>query len=506
MTFLAGKVNMVSVWSEPTSGNAACFSTPVIDMNFVSPTFSGPVNLYCATDWYCYARNAKTGALLWSYATGGQCYGRPQAADVNGDGYTESFFPSHEGYIYSFDSQGNRRFVFANLYIREGYNDGVLNTVGSVQYYGGGTATGGAITSSTSTTLTDTTQNWGANSFIRGVVGTNSLVKITTGTGSGATLYEIDTALGSLITFQPGVVFPATDATSRYQIIPRYVSDAYFQHAGTLKLNVDGNWYLYITGFDNTCCKINADTGSLIWEFHSLENNEPFPLVADPANPATGTNLKVYFGSIDKHLYALNEADGSLDWATAFNEGLDAFLTMAPVHGDGVQKMLVNERSSSDTSAGRLWILDAITGAIEYDTSWQLGDLNTQPLALPRPWDTTEKYNIYIAGLANLPSMFDDTCRLLWQDIRGDASDTVAFRSSPISADINRDGFDEIFHCNNTSLMCVYTQGGARLATFSSNGGVEGTPSINNLFGDGELYASVPEIGGYMTLYHFVVT
>lgn len=502
-SFKAGRVNMVKVWTEPTVGAQPCFSTPDVNMNYHSPSFSGPVVLYCAYDGFFYARDAKTGNLLWSYQSAGQCYGRPTSGDVNFDGNTESFFASHDGHIYSFDSLGNKRWAFANLYIREGHNDGIFWTDGDGNpQFGGTTAAGGSITSSTSTTLVDNSQNWGMNSFIRGILGQNSSVKITAGTGAGATLYEINTAVGDTITFQPAVVFPATDATSRYQVIPKYGSDAYYQHAGTIAQETDNQWFLYITGFDGTCCKIDADSGALIWQFHSLENNEPFPLL----NTVAGIGYTCFFSSIDKNVYALNAETGAKIWATSFPEPLDAFLAIAPVHGDGVLKLLVNGRRSGNSAGGRCSVLDAATGDIEFQSPDQLGDLDSVPLALPRTWDTTGKYNIYFAGDSAQPTMIDDTGRLLWQDTRGDTSGLQSFNSSPVASDVNLDGFDEIFHCNQSGIMCIYTQAGARFATFGSNGGVEGTPSIINLYGDGNKYAMVPELAGFMTLYQFVVT
>ena len=509
----APQVSMSKVWSVLAhDGVSEFYSSPIYVSNFVTPYYTGPAIVFQGYDWFVYVVNAVTGVALQGFpvATTGPCYGRCQAADVNGDGFTEVIAGTHgnqagaTGSIYCFSSVGNLLWNTLNAYQLEGGNDGILN--GSV--IGGSTATGLGVASATSSSVTVSgpNPNWQSTAWTRYLgVGYSSSAYITSGTGAGEHAEITGVTGGNKITIT-GTWSVTPDNTSIVQIVPKYTSDVYFQHAGTLNQE-SGVWYLYVTGNDNTIVKLNARTGAKVWRYWTGENNEPFPLIAKVTD---GITASVLFNSIDSYTYCLT-LSGSLNWKTQGTSGvgLDSFLSAANVSSSGSYlDVVVNQRRSGSSAAGRTYILRGDTGAKVSESGDQLGDNSSGPLLIART-DGTGKYYIFSAGNACLATMYDDQMNGLWRQRYGDNSEVDQFRSTPILADVNYDGSKEIVACmQNTGTIMVWSQGGALLAALTlpcrinaTDCGIEGTPCtfLNN----GILYIILPSKDGNMFCYQF---
>ena len=377
------------------------------------------------------------------------------------------------------------------------------NVYGGHQTVGGTTTTGGSTASATSTSLTvsGTNPHWPTNAWQRvNGVGFGATLKIVAGTGVGQIREITSVTSGNVLGVAAWGVTP--DATSKWQILPRYTSDAYFQHAGTLNLET-AVWYLYTTADDNTIVKRNATTGAKIWRYWADENNEPYPLIKD----VNGDGIpEVMFNSVDGYTYAL-EIGGTLLWKNlgVAGVGLDAFLDAADVNADGIQEVLVNQRRSGNGAAGRMQILKGTTGVPICQSTDQLGDMDSKPLPVPRN-DGSGLIDIFCVGDAGFPVMYDYNAVGLWSDDRA----PIAYNSSPVLCDVNYDGVNEILVCNSQGGILIYSSTGVRLGNFtipsrlgSTQVGIEGIPLIQDINGDGLLEFVIPSIDGNVYCYQF---
>lgn len=450
-----------TVWEYVNQTGQAIYSTPIIT------TFSNgkKVLIYQGWDWYLYVHDLATGELLWRYAFGGNNYGRPQAEDVNGDGKIEIFGASHEGVIYCLDENGNRLWFIQNLYDREG----------------NGTATFG-----TSNTLVDTSKSWATNSFIRSseISGENASIQITDGKGSGQTL-EIKYASGNTITtFENWTTVP--DSTSKYKIIPKKQSDIHYQHAGQLSKEY-GVWYLYVTGFDGQCVKIDASTGDIVWKFSSLENIEPFPIITDINNDGI---LECIFASVDTNIYCLRATDGTKMWSTSTGEGNDSFLSYGDIDNDGVTEIIVNSRSN------RCYILNGKTGTIEHKSTDVGGDIDTQPILADINGDGLNE--IVFGCDSGYVYCLDNKANTLWRFNQG-----VTMNASVNVLDINHDGKQEILSPDMNGTISILDGNGVEIGQIHTKGSIEGTPIVGDLDGDGKIEMVITSIDGYVKMIRF---
>lgn len=464
------------VWSYSISTGEQVYSSPIGPVTVYAGTGSitnqRPAVLFVSWDWYLYALDAETGALLWRRAAGSTCYGRPQAGDVNGDGYNEIFFPSHDGTVWSVESDGVMRWRFYNAYDRVG--TGTITDAGN--YY---------MTDSSKATA------WAENAFMRSTTNfaINAKIRFTTGANvpSGTMdpetgFYPTDRAIsangadGTLWIDQPWAVNPSPG--DQYVILPRYSSDKTFMHAGTLQLE-SGTWYLYLTGFDNHICKINANTGALVWQVATLENIEPYPLLKDGY---------VYTVSIDQKLRKMNQSDGSLVWETNTGQ-CDAFLNIYTMNS--IEQLIVSSRDN------RVYTQRTSNGNRVNASTDVAGDIDSS--ACP----VVHGGNVRIINGADDGSIwcFDQSMDTVWQYY----ASATGLNSSPIFHDVNGDGEPEVLIGDmRGTLYCMNIGTGSPIGTLYHQGGIEGWPLYADIDGDGKAEIVVTTLEGHVKCYRFL--
>lgn len=280
------------------------------------------------------------------------------------------------------------------------------------------------------------------------------------------------------------------DATSRYKVVPKYVSDVYFQHAGQL-VKEGPTWYLYTTGFDNQCRKTNAVTGALVWRFSALENSEPYPVVTDIDQDG---NLECLFLSIDRHVYCLNASDGTVKWKRELPGGNDCFASYGDVDNDGVIEYVVNSRS------GSCFILDGRTGAIKHQStevaSWVSSEINGRPTLYDIDGDGY--LEIVFGTYLGFVYCLNHRAETLWRFNQG-----ATLRGSTNIIDINGDGLPEILAPDMVGTIAVLNKSGVEIGQIHGKGAVEGTPLIEDLDGDGKLEMVYTTTHGYVRVIRF---
>lgn len=463
---------MTKLWSYRMAGKEPVYSSPVGPVTLYSGGTPYQCVLFSSWDWYVYALKVSDGTLLWRYATGATCYGRCQAGDVNGDGQNEVFAPSHDGNIYSLNSSGTTlRWAFQNLYSREG--------------------SGTATTGTNSTTLKDSGKSWAASAFLRAAgAGFGASVRFTSGAASGLSreiLSRPDAQTCTTAAFSPA---PAAGDT--YVIDPKYVSDRYFMHAGTL-VNESGTYFLYVTSSDNHCYKINADSGALVWKYATLENIEPYPLVGDIDNDGVRECVIV---SIDGKVRALNASTGALKWEQAAPGPCDAFLNAANLDADATLEVIVSSRN------GRVYRLSGTDGAVEEQTTNTYGltygdiDSSATPILLPGETDPS----IVVGGDSGGVWCFDKELATRWQ------RDLVphALNSSPVFHDVLGNGDIAVLIGDmRGTLHCYEVASGTYIGNLYVKGGIEGTPLYADIDGDGRPELVITTTEGYVEAYRF---
>lgn len=454
----SGYVTRLWTYRMPSGGTFSSAIGPV--------TLNGvPCVLFTGLDGYIYALRADDGTLRWRVLTGDLCYGRCQAGDVDADGHNEVFAASHDGYVWSLDKLGNLRWKFANLYDREG---------------------SGTTTSATATTMTDSGKTWAANAFLRADgLGFGASLRYTSGPAAGQSREITVSPGGSTLTvgsaFSPA---PTAGGGDTYVIDPKYVSDRYFQHAGTL-VDEGGNWFLYITGFDNHAYKINANTGAIVWKFATFENIEPYPLVVT----ISGTRYCI-IASVDGYVRCLNATTGALFWSAATGP-CDAFIHAADVDADGTIEILVSARS------GRVYILHGGTGAVKWASTitgaWQFPEINcaAQPLKLP----AEARIRIVTGGDAGTAWCFDHEATTLW--VRPLLPNVI--NASPVAHDITGTGAAKVLIGDSRgTLHCIDLDTGEPFGAMHVKGVIEGIPLYADLDSDGRAELVITTEDGYV--------
>jgi len=116
---------------------------------------------------------------------------------------------------------------------------------------------------------------------------------------------------------------------------------------------VRANQKIYIGSDDGNLYALNANTGNQIWKYTTGGAVQSSPTVV---------NNTVYFGSTDKYLYAIDATNGTLKWK---------YLTQAPIRTESpvVSNGLVFISCSNNYPSGYLYGLNASTGALVWTKS-----------------------------------------------------------------------------------------------------------------------------------------
>ena len=410
-------------------------------------------------DWYLYVLDYANGAMRWRYPFSGPCYGRAQAGDINGDGRPEFIGASHDGTIRCINSTGGWIWQWHSVYDREGT---------------------GTATAATAYSVVDATKNWLPNCFnFRGTPGEGASIEIVSGTGAGQTREISGTEPTTIYTYDP--FSPIPDATSTYKVIPKYESDPYFQHAGTLVGTA-----LYATCFDGQIVRLNATTGALVWRYQTGESIEPFPLVMDVDFDG---QLECCVGSVDGYFYCLNATTGALKWRTQLGApghgGLDAFVSAADIDGDGIIEILVSSRNNV------VYVLNGQTGAVKHVTPDTGGDIDDRPAIF-------SSGRFVVGNDLGIVYCFNTDGTLHWQQHLSPGG--IGINSSPSIADFGSLGGVVSVNFDMSGTVGAYNEAGAMVGQFRMPTGVEGTSLVGDLDGDGSVEFLITTLGGHTTL------
>ncbi|MCX7902009.1 MAG: PQQ-binding-like beta-propeller repeat protein [Burkholderiaceae bacterium] len=455
------------LWSYRVPGKEPNYSSPIGPVRVLGPG-STPADaiVFQSWDWFIYALDVNTGALLWRKPFSGPCYGRPQADVLAGQNAT-LFGNSSAGEVWSIPPDGGAvNWQFFSLYQREGT---------------------GTTTSATTTSIVDSTKNWAPNAFLRlAGVGFGASVRINSGPAAGETREIVGRPNGQTLTVSPAFsVSPGAGAS--YTILPRYSSDVAFQHAGTLVRNesTPGDAFLYITSFDNHTYKLNANTGALIWKFAALENFEPYPLVTKRSG-----QVRVYTACVDGRLRCLNGANGAVVWETTACGPLDAFLSLS-----NTDKLVVPSRNS------RLYLVNPDTGAVLAESttmgSWQFSERNSGAASYIR--GGKELY--FSGGDDGTVYCFDNSLNVVWHRVLA----PIMVNATPVLVYLSGEPAIAVPDMRGT-IHFLRAFDGANLGYVYVKGGVEGVPLIRDINGDGRLEMVVTTLEGYVVCFQLDAT
>lgn len=418
-------------------------------------------------DWFTRLIDFETGEEIWNRAFSDVCYGSPICGDINGDGKIEFIFSSHSGEIRCYTEDGDL--------LWEQYDEYTRNGEGTVSVY-----------DNTNMTIVDNSKTFANGLFIRNknVPTENPYIEITDGTGEGQSV-RIKDIENNIIYLAEAFTTPL-DATSKYIINPLYESDKIFQHAGTLN-EENGKWYLYITGFDFCCRKIDCLTGDIIWIISTKESIEPYPHIME--NWKGDNKDKICFVSVDWGIYCADCETGALEWHIETEAGNDAFLNELKL-STGEIVLVVSSRDS------RVYLVKN-DGNIHNKTTQTNADIDSRPVV--GDFNNDGKLEFAYGGDSGWVYCCDENCETLWRHNIG-----TYINSSSNKADVNYDGNDEILvNDMNGTISILDAMNGRLLHELNCHGAVEGTPTIGDFDNDSNIEMVVTTLNNYLEVYRF---
>lgn len=442
---------VVPVWTysvtigSPKAVHAAAVSVP--DYTCTAPNYSGPAVVIQSENGYLHVIRGTTGVTLFSKMFGGPNYGRPQIADVNGDGLYELFGASTDGKIWSLDRNGTTRWQVKNIFEREG------------NYPAGGLATGGTIR-----TVEDTTKNWTMGAFGGVDEATSGILEIISGTGAGQSR-SITWAYGTSITVLPDFD-TAPDSTSVYRVVPPSESRRQFTHAGVLSQE-SGTWYLYVTGGDGVCMKLNADTGSIIWQAAVPEAITSLPVIDDVDGNGV---LNCLFVGDSGTVRNFNAATGAPMTAYSLPEGISGSPAVADVDNDGHKEIVVTCKNN------RVYALNS-SGSVKQKSTDFLADFVNSACPVPNPLGG---YFSYATTTSGIMAKLNGTMSTVWS-VNGGAP----YQSSPCVYDIDGDGELELLQADMTGCIRVLKLTGYQIGAVYVKGSIKGDLLVGDYDNDG---------------------
>lgn len=457
------EIKMEKVWSVRRNRDII-YSSPIV----AKLSNGGLVIVYQSHDWHAYVIDFITGETIHDFEFSHELYGRPLAEDINGDGQTEFIFADHAGEIRCYSEGGQLLWNQYSEFKRQGS--------GNISRY---------VRDGMYSYIQDDTKNWCDGLGIRDEDNRelNINVTITGGTGAGQNFFIRHVEWNQMFLY--GELETPLDETSEYQIHTYSDSDHMFQHAGTLSKEND-HWYLYITGFDMCCRKIDAETGEILWVTSTREAIEPYPLIADLDNDG---KLECYVASVDWEVYCLDCETGEKKWSYAADSGNDSFLKHTTL-SDGSNVLIFSSRD------GRVYLLNP-DGTLRERTTNSQADIDCSPVV--DDFNGDGKKELIYGGDKGFVYCCDEDCNTLWRTHIGSY-----INSSPVAADINYNGEKEVLISDMSgSISILNSYDGKVLDTIYCHGSVEGTPAIGDFDGDGEIELVVTTLDGFIELYRF---
>lgn len=456
---VAANATVTELWSKSNTGEPI-YSTPIYAPDFASTLYTGPVFIYQSWDWYIYVVKASDGGTVFRYATGAPCYGRPQYAKISGVCYI--FGASHDGFVYCLDGDGVLQWTHANLYAREG--SGTVTYIGSNQFR-------------------DTSKTWANNSFVRDSGQPTINGKFTIVVGGIPQEVSIVACSGDTVTVDYVPAGVTIGPSYSYSISPRYASDVYYQHAGSIS-NESGTNYLYVTGFDGQIVKLDM-SGSVLWKYSTKENIEPYPHIAD----INGDSInEVTVSSVDGFIYIFS-ATGTLLGTIQGGEGFDAFVTSDTVRG-GATVYLVSGNRDGKTYLinGSTYSLVAKSATLE---SLAGNDIDSGCVTMPNGDGT---YRILAANDPGFIACYDKDMNTMWRLFTGSI-----YNSTPRSYVIG--GVYYFIVSDMGGGVSFYDKDGKLKSQFYVKDGIEGSIFIQDIDLDGKLEILITSLDGYVRLY-----
>jgi hypothetical protein len=457
-TNVVANATITTLWEKSNTGEPV-YSTPIYAPDFVSSLYTGPVFIYQSWDWYIYVVKASDGGTVWRYAFGNENYGRAQYVKISGVCYI--FGASHDGFVYCLDGDGVVQWTHANLYNREGS--------GTVTYLG-------------SNEFRDTTKTWATDSFVRNPAQPTINGKfIITVSGIPQEVSIVNCSGDTVeVDFVPAGV--SVGPSYSYQIQPRYASDKYYQHAGSL-VDEGGTYYLYVCCFDGQVVKLDM-SGNLIWKFSTRENIEPYPYVADINGDALN---EVVVSSVDGKIYMFT-ATGTLLGSVEGGEGFDAFVTSANIRGGATNYIISGCRD------GHTYLINGSTYSLDAKSAPLDGlagnDIDSGCALMPNGDGT---YRALIANDPGFVACYDKDMNTLWRTFVG------SLHNSTPSAHIIG-GVYYFIVADMGGGVSFYTNTGTLKTQFYVKGGIEGTMFIQDIDLDGKLEFLITSLDGYVRL------
>lgn len=194
------------------------------------------------------------------------------------------------------------------------------------------------------------------------------------------------------------------------------------------QVSVVGN-RVFVGSRNGVVYALDARTGCLAWAFEADAGVRSTPVVAQGA----GAPGLVYFGDAHAQVYALDAATGALKWKTKADEHLDAMITGGVAYANG--RVYVPVSSMEEGSAavptyqcctfrGSVLALDAVTGR----QIWKTYTIPEVPQQTTRSSRGTQLYGPSGAGVWSTPAL--DPARNRMYVTTGDSYSQPAARSS----------------------------------------------------------------------------
>jgi hypothetical protein len=199
--------------------------------------------------------------------------------------------------------------------------------------------------------------------------------------------------------------------------------------------------------------------------------------------------LECVFPSVDGRFYVLNAVTGALEGSYTGGEGFDAFIKAAPIKGTSTVFVISGCRD------GRVYSMNGTTKALDAkSTSFTTLPGNDIDSGTALYDNGNGTYNIVSAGDAGFIVALDYNLNVLWRQATG-----LLFNSTPQIIYVEEQQLIAV--CDMAGAVTFLNGSGTILSQFHVKGGIEGTPYIGDVNGDGFQEMLITTIDGNVFLY-----